>query len=311
MPANITVITAIDVMNSVPYNARNRSDLVANMPISSNAQTNISISGISYMLTLAINRWNVLSRASLSAPDDHHYIRQINNYLALSILCDIVCVYMSQFEKFYRDELEPYEQDVDNHNEFIESWISFRDKEDRMLHTLSLTMSGDAGSTWPEVIDAVETIKYEYIEDLEALSEVIFDTIERDEAVKIWANVIDQTLRARLRLMTFIDTNTAFELPPMSELETNAAAYGAGHERARVDGLLESANEPTDDEHYEQIGIERLHEILADDDIEWNDLSVVSEGDEYAEWVLDEIIENLEQHITDLLDTAPRELYKE
>lgn len=218
---------------------------------------------------------------------------------------------MSQFEKFYRDELEPYEQDVDNHNEFIESWISFRDKEDQLLHTLSLTMSGDAGSTWPEVIDTVETIKYEYIEDLEALSEIIFDTIEHDEAVKIWANVIDQTLRARQQLMNFIDPNTAFELPPMSELETNAAAYGAGRERARVDGLLESATEPTDDEHYEQIGIERLHEILADDDIEWDDLSAVSEGDEYAEWVLDEIIENLEQHITDLLDTAPRELYKD
>lgn len=221
---------------------------------------------------------------------------------------------MSQFEKFYRDELEPYEQDVDNYNELIESWVSFRDKEDKLLQTLSLTMSGDAGSTWPEVIDAVETIKYEYIEDLEILSEIIFDTIERDEAIKIWANVIDQTLRARLHLMTFIDTDTAFELPPMSELETNAAAYGAGRERARVDELLKSAtqsDDTADDEHYEQIGIERLHEILENDDIEWDDLSAVSEGDEYAEWVLDEIIENLEQHIENLLDIAPPELYKD
>lgn len=221
---------------------------------------------------------------------------------------------MSQFERFYRDELEPYEQDVANYNELIESWVSFRDREDKLLQTFSLTMSGDAGSTWPEVIDAVETIKYEYIEDLEILSEVIFDTIERDEAIKIWANVIDQTLRARLRLMNFIDTDTAFELPPMSELETNAAAYGLGRERARVDGLLESTTKSdgtADDEHYEQIGIERLHEILENDDIEWGDLSDVSEGDEYAEWVLDEIIEDLEQHIVDLLDTAPPELYKD
>lgn len=222
---------------------------------------------------------------------------------------------MSQFEKFYRDELEPYEQDVDNYNEFIESWISFRDSEEKLLHTLSLTMSGDAGETWPEVIDAVETIKYEYIEDLEILSEAIFDTIECNEAVKIWANVIDMTLRARLQLMTSIDSDTAFELPPMSELETNAAAYGAGRERARVDGLLTSADESVQDEtyaeHYEPIGIERLHEILEDDDIEWDDLSAVSEGDEYAEWVLDEVIENLEQHIISLLDIAPRELYKD
>lgn len=130
---------------------------------------------------------------------------------------------------------------------------------------------------------------------------------------------MDMTLRARHQLMTFIDSDARFELPSMDELETNANAYGVGRERARVDGLLESAIESTDDDHddptyakqYEPIGIERLHEILENDQIEWDNLSEVSEGDEYAEWVLDEAMENLEQHIVNLLELAPRELYKD
>lgn len=227
---------------------------------------------------------------------------------------------MSQFEKFYRDELEPYEQDVDNHNEFIESWVEFRDKEDKLLHSLALAMSGKAGETWEKVIDGVLTAKYDYIEDLEALTEIIFDTIEKDEAIKIWANVVDQTLRARHDLISFIDRDLAFDLPTMSELEVNAAAYSAGRERARVDNLLASAIESDDSadtsantdvmKNFEPIGIERLQEILEDDEIEWDNLNEVSEGDEYAEWVIEEIIENLDNHIDTLLESAPPELYK-
>lgn len=227
---------------------------------------------------------------------------------------------MSQFEKFYRDELEPYEQDVDNHNEFIESWVEFRDKEDKLLHSLALAMSGKAGETWEKVIDGVLTAKYEYIEDLEALTEIIFDTIEKEEAIKIWANVVDQTLRARHDLISFIDRDLAFDLPTMSELEVNAAAYSAGRERARVDNLLASAIESDNDadtsantdvtKNFEPIGIERLQEILEDDQIEWDNLNEVSEGDEYAEWVIEEIIENLDNHIDTLLKSAPPELYK-
>lgn len=237
----------------------------------------------------------------------------IEHYGIIKFLCYSMRI-MSKFEKFYSDELEPYEQDADNFNDFMESWVSFRDKEDKLRDAISLALSGQGGNTLADAIAQVMTCKHEYIEDLVMLTEVIFDDIERDEAVKIWMSIIDQTQKARLQLFQFIDYRATFEITPLSELEVSAIAYGAGRDRARADGLLDEEGETESPDqpygHIEQIGIEQLHEILADDEIEWDNLSEVSEGDEYADWVLDEVQENLEAHIDKILEFIPNGLYE-
>ena len=216
---------------------------------------------------------------------------------------------MNEFARPYSDDLQPFEEVI--YSDFMETWDMLVTQQD-LLHTaIAKTMSGEGGDTLSLAIGKVIEMKQAYIESLEEFTEVTFDTIESDEAAEIWAHVIDQAQQERLKLMKFIDERASFDPMPLSELFINAKAYAAGRERAHADGVIDGTPSDETDEPYEPIGIEQLHEIIESDDMEWENLTESSEGDEYAEWVLDEVCEILEDQIESMLELIPDDLYEE
>lgn len=217
---------------------------------------------------------------------------------------------MFEHERPLDEELQPFEEEV--YTDLMESWDIFVTEREELFTSLRQAMDGTSGDTLGDAIAAVHLEKQSYIECLEDLTETIFDTVEHDEAVEVWARLIDEDLKARLKAIRAINVQASFSLTPLSELRINAEAYATGREKARADGVLDRAvSSPADSVQSAMIGIERLHEILENDDIEWGNLSEVSEGDEYAEWVLDEICEDLDDHIDGLLELCPPDLYEQ
>jgi hypothetical protein len=181
-------------------------------------------------------------------------------------------------------------------------------------------MDGDAGEDIDDARNIVYKAKDNYMNELRNITRIIFDTIEHDEAIDVWSGLMSIALKERLDAVRSIDVRASFDLAPMAEIRIGARYYAEGREKARQDNVLDKfdaneeiiVNEPAMEKSlqtHEGVGPEYIHEVTQNE-IDWDDPSQFSEGDEYNQWVLDAIEEELEDHIDELFDLCPPDLYE-
>ncbi len=220
----------------------------------------------------------------------------------------------SQAADISHDTLPDIEDDA--HTAFMEALNQFDAHQKLLYEMLREAVAGTAGQTLAETVGAIYEQKEAYANALVNLTETIFDTTTYTDAIETWASITIDDLKRRHTLMASLDPRAAFKLEDtdLFELRENAHEYQEGRARARRDGMLDDeaiASEQTyvEPEKRERISVEKLQEVLMED-MDWDDLTEVSEGDEYAEWVLDDYIEKLENHIDTLLELCPPALYE-
>ena len=203
--------------------------------------------------------------------------------------------------------------EADTDLDFLKSWDAMIARHDMLLAALACAMDGSAGDTFDEARSVVYALKQEYVTQFLVFTETTFDTIEREDAITIWTHVLQDALTQQLQTIRSLDIRAAYSMTPPSDIRRLAIAYADGRAKKRYDGRLKGRPTPpiSPSTAHQKVGVEQPHELVADDDMEWINLSDVSEGDEYAPWVLDEIAENLEDHIDGLLELCPPDLYED
>lgn len=226
---------------------------------------------------------------------------------------------MSNPERPYPPHLKEIEE-AENFTELMQSWDMFTWHQEILFTTLRAAVAGNAGESLDDAIAIVDEAKDNYMEALRYITKIVFDEIEHEEAIDVWSNMMYISLKERLATIRSINIRAAYDLTPVAEVRIGAQKIAEGRLKARRDNVIDKldagdeiiVNEPVKEKSYqthEGIGAEHIHEITQDE-IDWDDPSQYSEGDEYNQWVLDAIEEELEDHINELLELCPPDLYE-
>ncbi len=156
-------------------------------------------------------------------------------------------------------------------------------------------------------------------ESFRRLAEFAADTMETTQAASLLTQVADEDQNALYNTLISINPIAGFELDTRDDIYDAMEEYCMGRKRAWSEGidpgLIDIEDTDTDVEVIvfpEPISEERLQEILTDPDMPNSDnLSEMSEGDEYGQWVPYDFEEKLLDRATVIMSLCPPSLYKD
>lgn len=229
-------------------------------------------------------------------------------------------------EKLYAEGEWPFEPELIGFNgdtisegkdNLEDRLMTFELSTDRFIGAFASAMNGTAGQHFFDAIALSHNVRIEHVTALEELSEYIYDSMDRDTAVRVWTTIVRDSLIQIHESMVTIDPRAGFAIPSLQDLQEKGLIYIEGLDKAFEEGeelyrvseaIVENEEEASNEEPVSVLDLPALLEaqLDAEDPEDFEQMK-----DEYGQWVIAEYCNNLGEYLDNLLELCPPDKYPE